>query len=411
MLRLSVLAAFALALAPGLAVRAAETPAPRYRVAYDVRVVPTERAAHVELRLDDPHYAVRVVRFRIDPARHQEFSGDGAIETAGDSVAWKPRRGGGALRWRFRIDHLRDERSYDARCAKSWAIFRGEDLVPTSGVRALAGSKSRATLRLRLPNGWVAAAPFERDGDVFRLDQPHRRFDRPTGWIAAGNLGVLREQVAGAQVSVAAPRGHGFRRLDTLALLRWTLPELRKIVGELPPRLLVVGAGDPMWRGGLSGPASLFLHARRPLIADDGTSPVVHELVHAVLRLRAGGDGDWVVEGLAELYSLELLRRSGTIGKRRYEKSIARLEELAKGAGPLRTDSASGATTAAAVLALRALDAELREVSGGASSLDDVVRALHEGGPAAITTDRFRAVCEQVARRPLEDFFQRYAAR
>jgi hypothetical protein len=210
---------------------------------------------------------------------------------------------------------------------------------------------------------------------------------------------------------VAAPRGHGFRRLDTLALLRWTLPELRKIVGQLPPRLLVVGAGDPMWRGGLSGPASLFLHARRPLIADDGTSPVVHELVHAVLRLRSGGDADWVVEGLSELYSLELLRRSGTIGKRRYEKSLARLSELAKGAGPLRTDRSSGATTAAAVVALRALDAELREASAGARSLDDVVRALHAGGPATITTDGFRAVAEQVAGRPLESFFRRYAAR
>jgi hypothetical protein len=409
MARLAGLAAWVLALA--LPARAADPPVLSYRIAYDVRVVPTERTAHVELRLDDPSYAVRVVRFEIDPARHQEFAGDGPIETSGDTVAWRPRRGGAALRWRFRIDHLRDERSYDARCAKSWAIFRGEDMVPTSTVRAEQGSSSRATLRLRLPNGWATATPFERDGDVFRIDQPHRRFDRPSGWIAVGNLGVMREHVAGAQVSVAAPRGHGFRRLDTLALLRWTLPELREIVGQLPPRLLVVGAGDPMWRGGLSGPASLFLHARRPLIADDGTSPVVHELVHAVLRLRSGGDADWVVEGLAELYSLELLRRSGTIGKRRYEKSLARLSALAKDAGPLRTDRSTGATTAAAVVALRALDAELREASAGARSLDDVVRALHAGGPATITTDGFRAVAERVAGRPLEAFFRRYAAR
>jgi hypothetical protein len=28
----------------------------------------------------------------------------------------------------------------------------------------------------------------------------------------------------------------------------------RKIFPDLPPRLLIVSAGDPMWRGGLSGP-------------------------------------------------------------------------------------------------------------------------------------------------------------
>ncbi len=409
MRRLAALVVLGVALAAAPGARAAK-PARVYRVTYDVRVVSTERTAHVELRLDDPSYAVRVVRFELDPARHQDFSGDGEIETSGDALAWRPKRGGASLRWRFRIDHLRDQRSYDARCAKSWALFRGEDLVPMSGVRAVAGSTSRATLRLLLPAGWVTAAPFERDGDEFKLDQPHRRFDRPAGWIAVGNLGMLREQIAGTRVVVAAPRGHGFRRLDTLALLRWTLPELRTIVGTLPPRLLVVGAGDPMWRGGLSGPASLFLHARRPLIADDGTSPVVHELVHSVLRLRSDTDGDWIVEGLAELYSLELLRRSGTISKRRYEKSLARLSELAKGAGPLRSDRASGATTAAAVVALRALDAELRDASAGARSLDDVVRALHAGGPTTLSTDGFRAAAEQVAGRPLESFFQRYAA-
>ena len=30
--------------------------------------------------------------------------------------------------------------------------------------------------------------------------------------------------------------------------------------------------------------------------------------MHAVLRIAPGAGGDWIVEGLAELYSLELLR-------------------------------------------------------------------------------------------------------
>ena len=56
----------------------------------------------------------------------------------------------------FRIDHLRDARRYDARCAKTWAIFRGEDLVPPARVLVDDGGAARARrLRVRLPEGWT----------------------------------------------------------------------------------------------------------------------------------------------------------------------------------------------------------------------------------------------------------------
>ncbi len=403
-----LLAAAALALA--FAARAgAQTPAPpaprHYGVEYDVRLVPTESAAHVEIRLDDPERLLVEVRFRTDPTRHLDFRGDGEVVVATDTVVWRPQSRGGVLRYTLRIDHLRDARSYDSRCAKTWAIFRGEDLVPTANVRAVRGSASRARLRLRLPEGWTAVAPFDQDGRLFVIDQPHRRFDRPTGWIVAGKLGVVRERVARARVAVAAPRGQGFRRLDTLALLRWTLPELRKIVGELPPRLVVVGAGDPMWRGGLSGPGSLFVHARRPLISDNTTSPILHELVHTAVRVQAGGDGDWVVEGLAELYSLELLRRSGSIGKQRYERALARLDARGREVTHLRVPHAVGPVAAAAVTTLRALDAEIRAATKGERNLDHVLRAL-AARRGEVTTDSFQALVEEIAGRSLGPFFR-----
>jgi len=72
-----------------------------------------------------------------------------------------------------------------------------------------------------------------------------------------GKLGVRRERVAGVRVAIAGPEDQQIRRLDMLALLNWTLPELARIVPELPPRLTVVSAGEPMWRGGLSGPQSI----------------------------------------------------------------------------------------------------------------------------------------------------------
>jgi hypothetical protein len=381
--------------------------APRYDVSYDARFSPNGRTARVTLRLGgrDPGMVLKV-RFRIDPERHRDFHGDGSVEVDGAVVTWQPPGRGGALHYTFRVDQLRDARSYDAHFAENWALFRGDDLVPPARVRFVGPAETRTRLRLRLPDGWTAAAPFERLADGrFDLDNPRRRFDRPNGWILIGRLGILRERVAGTRLAVAAPVGQRVQRLDLLALLRWTLPSLRKVVGELPPRLLVIGAGDPMWRGGLSGPASLFVHADRPLIERDGTSPVLHELVHASVGVSAGPGGDWVVEGLAELYSLELLVRSRTVSKARYRKALRGFAERGAGVEALDVHAAVGPVAARAASVLDALDAELRRGSEERLSLDDVVRrlALERG---AVTTERFRQVVDEVAGRSLGAFFR-----
>ena len=214
--------------------------------------------------------------------------------------------------------------------------------------------------------------------------------------MALGRIGVLREKIAGSSVAVAGPFRQKLRRQDILALLRWTLPSLRSVLGALPERLLVAGAGDPMWRGGLSGPASVFVHAERPLITPDGTSPILHELFHAATGARSIVDGDWVTEGLAELYSVELLMRSRTISKPRYERVLRSI--AARGAGAkLLGHGSRGASTARAVTLLRELDAELRARSEQQKTLDDVVAELARKR-LAVSTSTFQATAEQVVR-------------
>ena len=203
-----------------------------------------------------------------------------------------------------------------------------------------------------------------------------RRFSQPSGWIVLGNLGVRRERIAGTRVAVAAPENQGVRRMDMLALLNWTLPELARIVPTMPPRLTVVSAGMPMWRGGLSGPQSIYVHADRPLISENGTSTLLHEVVHVALGASAEGDFDWIVEGLAEYYSLQLLRRSGSITPARYERAMQRQIEWANSAQALCGQSSTGETTALAVTVLAALDREIRDSSDDARSLDDVLRKI-----------------------------------
>ncbi len=377
-----------------------------YGVLYDVRVSPSEKAARVALRITDPDRAVRWLRFSIDPARNFDFTADGELKLGVDVATWTPPPGGGVLRYAHRIDHLRDQRTYDARCTDSWALFRGDDLVPPARVRTVMGAHSESELRLRLPEGWSAVTPYPQLANGrYSISHPDRQFDRPVGWMLVGRLGVLRERVAGVHVALAAPAGQGMRRRDMLAMLRWTLPTLRKIA-PLPERIALVGAGDPMWRGGLSGPGSAYLHAELPLISRDSTSPLLHEVIHVMLQARSGPGGDWIVEGLSEYYSLEALVRSKTISRRRYERALQRLAKRGGAVQRVGGDDSRGDITARAVGLLHELDAEIVRVSDGEKNLDDVLRAL-VGGTGAITLESFRATCERVAGAPLARFFDR----
>jgi hypothetical protein len=402
------LLALALSLgAAGAAIGQEAPPSLRYEVEYEVRIVPTEGSAHVTLRVVDPRRALRSIRFAVDPERQTAFRGAGDVQILDRSVVWTPPPQGGALTWSVRIDHLRDDRSYDARCTRGWALVRGDDLVPAARVRAVRGAESVARLRLRPPEGWSAVVPHRRlpDGS-YEIANPARRFDRPVGWMLFGHLGVVRERVAGSRVAIGAPIGHAMRRQDQLALLRWTLPQLRKIA-PLPERLVIVGASDPMWRGGLSGPSSAFVHTSLPLIASDGTSPLLHEVVHAWMGARSGPGGDWIVEGLAEFYSLEALVRSRTLSKRRHERALARIAEKGRDVrSVVAEERATGPVAARAVTLLRELDGEIRSATGGARSLDDVVREL-VGSREAISLAHFRRVCERVTGRALPTFFER----
>jgi hypothetical protein len=404
---LLTLAAFALCVLATASVGAQAPPtqpAPSYDVRYEVRIVPTEKTAHVAMHVTDPAHVFRSLRFRVDPERQLAFHGDGHVAVEEATVMWTPPRGGGVLHYAVRIDHLRDESSYDARCTRSFALLRGDDLVPPARVRTALHAQSRAVLQLVLPQGWSALLPYAPlSEDSWAIERPERRFDRPIGWLLLGRLGVLRERVAGTRLGIGAPVGNGMRRQDVLALLRWTLPTLRKIA-PLPDRITIVGAADPMWRGGLSAPKSAYLHTSLPLIAEDGTSPVLHEIVHVLLRARAGPGGDWAVEGLAELYSLEALLRSKTISKHRYERALERIEAKGRAVKRVTVERSTAATTARAVMLLRELDQQIRRSSSGRKNLDDVVRALAEA-PQPISLAHFRAVSERIAASDLAGFF------
>jgi hypothetical protein len=317
------------------------------------------------------------MRFRIDPQRHAGFQADGTLETDGPFVTWTPPDSGGRLSFHVPVSHRRDNGRFDALMRDDWAIFRGDDMFPPARTDQHDDAEADATLHISLPAGWSFVLPYpEKTDNVFEIEHAHRSFDRPTGWMIAGRLGVRRERIAGVQVIVAGPLHQGVRRMDLLAHLNWNLPRVRRVTPDMPQRLLIVSAGDPMWRGGLSGPNSLFVHAERPLISENGTSPLIHEVMHVTTRLEAQPGADWIVEGIAEYYSLKIMWRSGTISDRRYRLAFEKLEKRGQEAERLDVDVSRGAVTARAVGIMRALDREIHAKTDRQKSLDDVVQQL-----------------------------------
>jgi hypothetical protein len=140
--------------------------------------------------------------------------------------------------------------------------------------------------------------------------------------------------------------------------------------------MLIVSAGDPMWRGGLSGPSSMFLHSDRPLISENRTSTLLHELGHIALGIRGDEESDWIVEGLAEHY---FARNAASLGRHQRaalqaggEASVALGATLADIVRP----ALERTTTHARCSHCAAADAEIRSATAGKASIDDVARKL-----------------------------------
>ena len=335
---------------------ASEAQTGRFHVAHEAHFDAASRTVHARIVLSKGADLVHAFDFNAPEARFSGFEGDGSVVREGSRLLWQPPDDGGALRYVVQVDHKRGER-FDAVFRERWALLRLGDLFPAARVRLESGTRSRSTLRLSGPDGWSFVTRYE--GEKLTGD---RQYVRPTGWMLAGELGVRREEIGGRQVVVAAPRGQGVRRLDILTFLRFTLPSLEKHVAQLPPRILIVAAKDGLWRGALSGPGSLYLHADRPLVSENGTSTLLHELVHVGGGFR--GD-DWLLEGLAEYLSLRALKDSGGLSEARYQSALEHLGAWAARDDGRLTNPSTGANTACAVVVLAEID---RRLPGGLAS-------------------------------------------
>lgn len=367
---------------------------------YRVRFLPETEQAEVSLTLADGAPVLSLAFNLGQQGVYSDFKADGQwTQDKPELGTWQPAKGKSTLTYRVRVNHERSPGRFDARMTKDWALLRGDDLVPAVTLRQEDKTELVSRLLFDLPKGWKSVETgWPRIGkNKFRVDNPQRKFDRPTGWIVAGKVGTRRAKLGETDVAIAAPVGEGMRRMDVLTLLTFVWPQAQEVFPRDPGKLLIVGAGDPMWRGGLSAANSYYMHSARPLVSENGTSSLVHELVHVFSRIRARDRSDWITEGIAEYYAIELMRRAGGLSEERYQKIREQLIGWSKPVKSLRTDNSSGPVTARAVLLLQELDREIRQATKDSTqprSLDDVTRGLMRLDKA--TTKDFIEISENV---------------
>ncbi|QXZ12862.1 hypothetical protein KVQ82_22705 [Pseudomonas sp. AO-1] len=388
----------ALLMAP-LALSAPVWAAKKVDLDYHVRLLPQSDQAEVRLTVAKGE-AVRSLDFDLgDGSHYSDFKADGQWQLSPGKHArglWRPSGDKPSLTYRVSISHGRKSGSFDTRMTPTWALLRGDDLVPPARLDQQDGVELVSRLQFELPNGWQSVeTAWPRIGkNTFRIDNPSRLFDRPTGWMLAGHLGSRRTRLGETEVTVASPQGQGMRRMDVLTLLTFVWPQVQAVYPRHPKKLLIVGANDPMWRGSLGAHESIYLNTRLPLVSESGSSALVRELAQVFGRINDEHRSDWISEGFAEYYAIELVRRAGGMSDERYQALQAKLTRDSQKVTTLRGEQISAAQLAKAVIVLQELDREIRLKTRNKRSLDDVLRgAMHLG---AVSTKEFLQLAESV---------------
>ena len=360
------------------------------------KLLPQSDQAQVRVSLSQGS-AVRSLDFDLGrDGDYSDFQADGQWKVSGHRGLWQPSADKASLTYRVRLSHARKPGIYETRMTPGWALFRGEDLVPTAHLDQQDGVELVSRLVFELPTGWKSVeTAWPRIGKhTFRINNVSRLFDRPTGWMLAGNLGSRRVRLGETDVTVASPKGQAMRRMDVLTLLTFVWPQVEAAFPRHPAKLLIVGASDPMRRGAFSARDSVYLNSRTPLVSENGSSPLIREVVQAIGRFNDHDTSDWISEGLAEYYAIELLRRGGGITDERYAAIQARLTREGKDVTSLRGEHVSGATVARAVVVMQELDREIRVKTHNKRSLDDLAQVVMRAN--SVSTPEFVRLAQSI---------------
>lgn len=389
-----------------------ETYSVQYTIEIDARTPARARVRWQFAGIDE----IERIRFRVDPSRFEGFSGSGAFERRRDELLWTPGGPYAELRYTALLDHRRAAgKGYDSYAGDGWVLSRTTAFFPRSATvfrRDVEPSpESRARLVLRLPSGWDSATVFPLEAPQrYIVETPQQRLDHPRGWLLLGHMQRTDVRIGETDLTIArTPRVT--REVDAITrLMTEALPLVKTLFDRPLPRLLIVIGSDPMWRGGLSGEQSFYIHDRRPIRTRDHTSPYLHELFHVAAPFRPHADAHWVTEGLAEYYSIELQRRMRRLSEARFQRALEFFAEHGAWHQDFTRTAVSALRNNSAPLVMYVLDQRIRAATGGQSGLDAVVTSLARDG-GTVSTARFLGAVQRVSGKSFSGFFRRHVYR
>lgn len=262
------------------------------------------------------------------------------------------------------------------------------------------------SLAFEAPEGWRVTSPWRAsDGSGLRF-QPDDTDDLLNSAFFAGEHAETIVRVAGMEARVAAGPDMAAEAAYYRQMLETYLPAFADFFGApatRPPVVIMARGG--FWSGGVMG-RSISIVQREdpdervgPTMRDAMRHAVAHEGFH-LWQVQWRIDPDdlaalyWLTEGSAEYYWALISLRRGVVGADVLLNEIARHHTAYLNAQPGGSIAAAGRTKldnessmdrvySGGFAAALTLDLMIRRETGGAKSLDDVLRRIHArfGGP------------------------------
>lgn len=287
---------------------------------------------------------------------------------------------------------------YNAYLGPDWGVFRAESLALGFNYSYVEGTPFRwaATVRWDVPAGWSAEMALPRASGVERAFRLPEGEVLPRGFVALGKLDVATAAGAGKEFRLATIGEKLSYEADAFPYLEKATPYYAQVYGPVTGSvLLAIAAPSPMFRGGLGGTDSFYVHSESDL------RTLAHEYAHAWQLfgtvLDPGAASVWIAEGDADYH--------GAISLFVTEYwSLDEVNEFLRGFSqeatkePFRSTPLVDATYGGdkedvayhkGALVLHALDTLMRERTAGSGvvGIDAVLRALNEAHDQRVDED------------------------
>src|SRR5262245_25414440 len=386
------------------------------------------RRAEVTATLTPENGRIRMVRDGADMGIYNQWAGFVVSIEASDAegrpldLVYEPfgvwrvrgwRRGEVTVRYAMTLQH---DRFPNQPGDDELAYARAYGVMWTGRALFVEGAPSNdVSIAFETPEGWRVTSPWRAsDGSGLRF-QPYDTDDLLNSAFFAGLHAETIVRVAGMEARVAADPDMAADAAYYREMLETYLPAFADFFGApatRPP--LVILARGGFWSGGVMG-RSISIVQREdpdewivPTMRDAMRHAVGHEGFHlwqVQWRIKPEDNAAlyWLTEGTAEYYWALISARRGVlapdvllseIGRNHsaYLNALPRGSIAAAGRTKLDNQSSYDRVYSGGFIAALTLDLMIRRETGGAKSLDDVMRAIHarfgQSGAQALTPAR-----------------------